>query len=203
MNAKLLGQKIARTFREDGLRAIFRQASLYLRKKRTTDDFDALYGTDTGGFEPLWKFQIHSPHARFGTHYKVTGEHELLDALNCLCEELSPFTFIDLGCGKGRTLLVASRLGFRRVIGVEFASELAAIARANLSRMKVANAFVLDCDAADFDFPDGPIVLYLYNPFSQEVMRKIVANLRQSRSQRIFVIYKNPAVAGVIFDSSG
>jgi SAM-dependent methyltransferase len=28
-------------------------------------------------------------------------------------------TFIDLGCGKGRALLIAARLPYRRVIGVE------------------------------------------------------------------------------------
>ena len=43
--------------------------------------------------------------------------HEILDSLPVAVDG---FTFIDLGSGKGRTLLMASEYPFRRIIGVEF-----------------------------------------------------------------------------------
>ncbi len=88
------------------------------------DSFDLRHGTDTGGIEPLWKFHIRSSNRSFGFCYQPTDEKELVDAVNFLSEDLRAFTFVDLGCGKGRALLVASNLGFEQVIGVEFAREL-------------------------------------------------------------------------------
>jgi len=38
--------------------------------------------------------------------------------------DLSKFTFIDLGAGKGRALLMASDYLFQKIIGVEFMPEL-------------------------------------------------------------------------------
>src|SRR5206468_4366794 len=113
------------------------------------DEFDLRHGTDTSGVEPLWKFRVASPNARFGFHYKATDEKELLDAITFLDEDPRAFTFVDLGCGKGRPLLIAARLGFARIIGVEFAPELVAVAAGNLATMRVSNATVVHADAAE------------------------------------------------------
>jgi SAM-dependent methyltransferase len=201
LDIQLLVVKIVQTLRQDGLRATFGKAFAYLRRSRAPDDFDVKHSTDTGGLEPLWKFQISSPNRRFGVRYQATDEQELVDAINFLHENPQAFTFIDLGCGKGRTLLVASNLGFKHVIGVEFARELAEIARMNLAKMRIANAVVEQADAADFHFPNSDIVVYLYNPFSQEVVRKVVSKLRECRSKKLYVIYKDPQCAR-LFDSS-
>lgn len=198
----LLAGKIARALRQDGVRATIRKVGAYLRRGRVADEFDMRYGVDTGGIEPLWKFTIRSPNALFGARYQPTGEQELADAVNFLSEDPRTLTFIDLGCGKGRTLLVASKLGFNQVIGVEFARELVQIARANLAKIGVVNAIVIHGDAADFHFPDSDFVLYFYNPFSREVMRGVIANLRESRAKRVFVMYSNPQCAEIL-DSSG
>ena len=202
MNLQLLGAKVIQTYRRDGLAATIRKAFVALGRVHRTDDFDRRHGTDTSNIELLWKFKIDSPNARFGARYQATDEQMLVDAVSFLPEPPQSFTFIDLGCGKGRTLLVASKLGFRLVIGVEFAHELANIARTNLAKMGFANAVVVDADAADFQFPQTNMVVYLYNPFSIEVMRKVLANLRQSGAKRLYVIYRAPECAD-LFDSSG
>jgi len=204
VNVKLLAQKIVRSVRDDGVRRSLIKAPQYLRRsRRDVDDFDARHGTDTGGFEHIWKFDIKSDNARFGTHYRATTERDLVDALMSLREDLSAFTFVDLGCGKGKTLMVAARLGFRRVIGVEFAPELAAIAQANLAKVGVANAMVVEGDAAAFRFPENPLVVYFYNPFSREVMARVMDNLRHVATRPLYVVYKNPTYADSILDASG
>src|SRR4029453_16895747 len=120
MNVKLLAQKIVRSIRAEGMQTSLRKAPRYLiRSRRDVDDFDARYGTDTGGFEHIWQFRIDSDNARFGTHYRATSERDLVQALTALPDDPRGLTFIDLGCGKGKTLIVAARLGFRAVIGVE------------------------------------------------------------------------------------
>jgi SAM-dependent methyltransferase len=166
------------------------------------DEFDRRNGTDTSGEESLWKFKIDSPSVRFGRKYQPSGEEELADAIRFLRVDPGGMTFIDLGCGKGRTLLVAAGLGFGRVVGVEFAPELATIARKNMEKMKITNGAVLQGDAGEFRFPDDDLVLYLYNPFSEEVMRRVVLNLRDCTAKKIFVIYKAPECMA-LFESGG
>lgn len=206
MDVGLLLTKTVRRVREVGLVATLRGAARHLKRDRDrtvdNDDFDRIHGTDTATFESLWKLKIHSPNARFGNSYQATDPQELLDAIQFINENPRTFTFIDIGCGKGRTLLVASKLGFKQVIGVEFARELAEIAKSNLAKMGIANAVVEHADAADFRFPNSDIVLYLYNPFSEEVLRRVVENLRDSHSKNLYVIYKMPICANV-FDSIG
>jgi SAM-dependent methyltransferase len=202
LNVQLLTAKLVRTFREDGMLEACRRAVAHLGRRRSVEDFDRMHGTDTGGLEPLWKLSIRSPNARFGERYEATHERELTAALDFLGEDLRSFVFIDLGCGKGRTLLVASSMGFERVIGVEFARELAEIAQRNLNRVQARNAMVLHADAADFEFPDGNVVLYLYNPFSEEIVQKVLGRLRASGPGKRYVVYKTPRCAHLL-DASG
>ncbi|MDE2402256.1 MAG: methyltransferase domain-containing protein [Burkholderiales bacterium] len=206
MNVQLLTSKLLRTLREDGVQTTCRRAMAHISRRRTAeepaDEFDRLHGTDTGGREPLWKLSIGSPNARFGERYEATTAEELTAALDFLSEDLRNFTFIDLGCGKGRTLLVASERGFKRVIGVEFARELADTAARNLERRQAVNAIVLHADAGDFDFPDDDLVLYMYNPFSEVVVHQMLSRLRASAAKKRYVIYKAPRCADVL-DASG
>ena len=94
MDIQLLATKIVQTFRRDGLQSTIRKAFVHFTRRPAKDDFDLRHGTDTAGIEPLWKFKIRSPNARFGVRYQTTGEHELLDALNFLQEDLRTFTFV-------------------------------------------------------------------------------------------------------------
>jgi SAM-dependent methyltransferase len=201
VNVRLLYRKTLQQIRQEGLRGVFYAASKYLHRS-AADDFDLRYGTDTSGLEPLWKLKVTSRNAVFGHSYDPTTEEELASAIRFLGEDPRAFTFVDLGCGKGRTLLVASKLGFKHVIGVEFARELVEIARTNLAKMGISNASVIHADATEFSFPEGELVIYLFNPFTEEVMRKVVANLRNSPAKKLYVIYTNPVCAAV-FDSSG
>lgn len=204
MDVTLLSAKIVQAFREEGFWAVLGKGVGSLKKSRghEPDDFDRKHGTDTGGIEPLWKFKIRSTNARFGTRYEATQELELEHAVAFLCEDLKAFTFIDLGCGKGRAIMIASRLSFGKLIGIEFVDELAEIARGNLAKLKIDNAVVLHEDAADFCFPDSNTVVYLYNPFSREVLKKVLSNMKKCFGKKLYVIYKTPQY-GDMFDSSG
>jgi hypothetical protein len=118
-----------------------------------------------------------------------------LDALNV---PLPLFTLVDLGSGRGRVLLMASERPFRRVLGVEFAAELHASALDNIrrfprGRMRCTNVSSIYADAASFVFPLDPLVIYLNNPFSEQVMTSVLRNLGSSyeyEPRPIMVVYQ-------------
>ena len=109
-------------------------------------------------------------------------------------------TFIDLGCGKGRALVLAAQFGFRRVIGVEFDPVLAEAARHNADAWARRSSSqgsieVVTGDARQFPFPPEPSLVFLFNPFGEAVTAPVVANLEQSlvdRPRDVHVLYLNP-----------
>lgn len=111
---------------------------------------------------------------------------------------LQDFTFIDLGSGKGRVLLMAADYPLKRIIGVEFMPKLHRTAQKNISgfasgRQRCRQIETLCMDARDFQFPDGPLVVYLFNPFSEATFAQVLENLRRSveRSPRpVYVAYR-------------
>ena len=201
-NLKMLLIRGVRAVRRDGAARTLRAAISYFRPPHEEDEFDLEYGTDTAGVVPLWRFQVDSPNARFGWRYETSNAVDLEKCLKCIPHDPRDFTFIDIGCGKGRMLIAAGKLGFHSLVGVEFVPELATIAKSNLARTATANAVVIKEDAADFCFPRNDFVLYMFNPFSKEVMQKVLENLRRARPGRGFIIYNNARCAHLL-DSSG
>jgi SAM-dependent methyltransferase len=112
-------------------------------------------------------------------------------------------TFIDLGCGKGKALFLAADMRFRRVIGVEFAPDLAATAEKNArayaaARPEAPRVEIVCTDAGDYELPPEPTVLFLYNPFDEHVMARVCATIDRSLAQQprsLFVVYLNPLQA--------
>lgn len=119
---------------------------------------------------------------------------------------LSDYTFIDLGSGKGRILFLAAERPFRSVVGVEVALELHQKAQENIARYRgrkrrCGNIASLHANAADYCFPDENLVIYLFNPFAPEVMRKVLDHLDQSFTRHprdIFLALAWPELAEVI-----
>lgn len=152
-------------------------------------DYDAVYGTDTGGKLPLDDLTIVSANREHGTGYQRTPPQRLIEVVRFLGISAADFTFIDLGCGKGATLMTASSLGFASIVGVEFAREFVDIARDNLAKVRARSVTVWHGDAADFQFPPGNLVVYLYNPFRLPVLKRVVDNLRKPRSGELYMVF--------------
>jgi SAM-dependent methyltransferase len=201
MNVKLLITKANRVIQKHGLYKSFVFATLYWRQRSLVDEFDRTHGTDTSGKIPLWEYSIDSPNAKFGGAYQGTDASVVEKAMTLVARDPKSLAFIDLGCGKGKALILAWKLGFRSVIGVEFAKELVDVARKNFQILGVKNSHIIAADAATYEFPNEDFVLYLFNPFSAEIMKTVVDNLRLVRTN-YFVVYCRPDAAA-IFDESG
>lgn len=127
--------------------------------------------------------------------------HEMLEALNTSAEiDFADFTFLDLGSGKGRTLLMASDYPFRRIVGVELLPALHEIAQENLAVYKSATqkCFALESICADgmnFPIPSGPVVIFLFNPFPAAALQAAAMNMVASvdaKPRPMYVVYHNP-----------
>jgi hypothetical protein len=111
---------------------------------------------------------------------------------------------IDFGCGKGGALLTMARYPFGRVDGVEIASNLVEIARANLRKLRVQNSEIYCCDAASFTQVDIYNYIYMYNPFAEAVVRQVLDNVTTSlwrRPRTVTLIYKNPTCGHSVLDA--
>jgi SAM-dependent methyltransferase len=99
------------------------------------------------------------------------------------------YSFIDIGAGMGRALLLASRMRFREVIGVELHRTLAEIAKKNIDKWELSGRarcpmkIVLQ-DATEFEFPRNPCVAYMFNPFGGTVLKAFVRNVESQFARR-------------------
>lgn len=135
-----------------------------------------------------------------GSLYQPTDPQVFHEMLSALPINYGQFTFVDIGSGKGRTLLMASDYPFARVLGIELFPELHEIAQENIRNYKSENqrAFTIESqciDARQFTFPPTPLVLYFFNPLPRSGLTAVIANLERSLREHprdVYVIYHNP-----------
>jgi SAM-dependent methyltransferase len=165
--------------------------------------FDRQYGVETGGIVRSRPEDVVGDNWALGGSYQAVDPAVFMQALNAVTIPHEQFTFIDFGSGKGRALLLASLLPFRRIVGVEYSKRLNQVARENVRRFPAVSRRcqlieVVDADAAEYVIPDDPLVLFLYHPFAEPVMTKVVKNVADSyrrNPRRILVIYMIPYLA--------
>jgi len=178
-----------------------------LRSRFGDVDYDWDYRVNTTSGAVAWHDRLlgvfHSP-------YQPTERdlfHEMMEALAQHTKiNFKDFTFVDLGSGKGRTLLMASDYPFRRILGVELIPSLNEIAQQNLAQYhnESQKCFALESictDATTFALPEGALVIFLFNPFPESGLRRALANLQKSldaHPRPIYVVYHNPQLETVL-----
>jgi len=188
-----------------------------LRQRFGDADYDWDFRVNTTSGAVGWRDRLLG---MFHSAYQPTEPvafHGMLDALqqtptiDHTTINFRDFTFIDLGSGKGRTLLMASDYPFRRIVGVELLPALHAIARENLRQYKSESqkCFAIEstcADATTFPLPEDPLVIYLFNPFPESGMRQVAANLEQTLRaypRPAYVLYHNPLLEHVLIEGGG
>jgi hypothetical protein len=173
--------------------------------------FDLQYGVDTSGYISGQNLISGHPHDHCNTAYYAMSPSRFAGAVNRWRQgagagTIEEYAFIDLGCGKGRALLMASALPFREAIGVELYPELARIARANVDRWAAGDHLacpttILCQEATEFLFPRGPCLLYLFHPFGAPVLERLLNSIAlqfRDRSDMLDIIYFNPEAGDLI-----
>ncbi len=204
--------RIGRSLRNHGvsytIRAAFRHA--HAAVSRLLDrHFDIAFGSDTRGvIENASLSDVASPNLARGIRYEPTRALPLQQVLRAARIPLDG-AFVDLGCGKGRALMVAVLSGFTHVTGVDYSPALCRIAEHNLETLRRRThrqftASIMHADAADYTFDARDTVVYLFNPFDAVVLAAVVAHLERSLAQHpraVWVVYHNP-VWRVVFEHS-
>jgi SAM-dependent methyltransferase len=170
---------------------------------------DLQYGTDTSGFvDPLALQRDASLVSQLRPYMgsQPTIIRRALDALG----DIAGYTFIDIGCGKGRPMIVASEYPFALALGYDISADL--VRTANANAVVMARRYpqrppirALHANVSDLQFPSGNVVVFMFNPFGPELMasllEKIEAGLASGALEHLFIVYDNP-VCGEVFDGS-
>jgi len=178
-----------------------------LRQRYGDADYDWDHRVNTTSAGVGWRDRLLGT---FHSAYQPTDPAAFREMLDTLASHshlnFCDFTLLDLGSGKGRTLLMASNYPFRRIIGVELLPAFDRIAQENLRNYKndAQQCFSIEsicADATTFPYPDEPLVVYLFNPFGESDLRRVASNLEQSvRANRrpVYVLYHNPLLEHVL-----
>lgn len=169
------------------------------------DGFDGRRGTDTSGMVMPWELRDRHNEPTDGNPYASLTSDRIRELIGAAPLVSGETVFVDLGSGKGRVLLVAQEFPFKRIVGVEWSSELTAIARSNISLASGSGTpddrfELLQMDAGAYEFPIAPLVLFLFNPFGEATMARVVASLTRTLAahpRAVFVIYANPLHAAL------
>jgi SAM-dependent methyltransferase len=140
-----------------------------------------------------------------GAPYQPTEPRLFVEMLSALPIDFSRFRFVDIGSGKGRTLLMASELNFRHVVGVELVPELHQVAVRNIAASGKMNIESICMDAREYPFPPDPLVVYLFNPLPAGALTRVIENLQRSLAEHpreVKIIYHNPLSEEVLANTT-
>jgi len=172
--------------------------------------FDVQHGIDTSGLVDAFALQRDPSLDGQLSPYMGSQPSIIRRALDAL-GDVAGYTFVDIGCGKGRPLIVASEYPFALVLGFDISADL--VQTANRNAAIIARRFparppirAVDANVADMTVPSGNVVVFMFNPFGPELMTTLLHKLEEALAsgviEHLFVVYDNP-VCGDVFDGSG
>jgi len=182
-------RSIAReSMRELGFWMTLRYLLIYWLSYKPVNDrsYDNRYGTDTSGIIPTRNLDIDDAYTRWQANLFLASPARITRyMIEQLIETPGDYTFVDYGSGKGRTTLVAAEYPFKKAIGVEISAELTAVARKNAAiraergDLQCDTGFVC-ADARTFELPSGNLLLHMYHPFGQDILREVLSHIRDT-----------------------
>ena len=138
-----------------------------------------------------------------GYRYEPTKKkyiREVLKKMNVSQDD----SIVDLGSGKGSALIEFARYPFKKIAGVEFSNILINICLNNFTVLNIKNVELYCINAAEFKQFDKYNYIYMYNPFPETVVKKVLSNLKaviEKSANPIYIIYKYPTCHKAILDS--
>jgi SAM-dependent methyltransferase len=156
------------------------------------------YGINTTGADELKKLKKKGIDISHATMYMPVSYQLLEETLDQINSDNKKH-FFDIGCGKGRAMCVAAHFGFNKISGVDFSKEFCDDAISNLlitkQKIPAINYSVIEADAAVTNIPDDVDCIFLFNPFDEEIMKKVLEHIKSSINNKprvLNIIYANP-----------
>jgi SAM-dependent methyltransferase len=170
--------------------------------------FDVTHGIETSGYIPSAECAGDSRMAVRISPYAGSQPSIVRTALASLPDP-SAYAFVDIGCGKGRPLVVASEFAYQRIVGVEWSPQIAALGRANAAAIAARHPErtpieIQVGDATAVQAPAACVVFYMYHAFNRELVAALVTNIEQqlqNQLQHAFFVYYDPVHSAVLDQS--
>jgi SAM-dependent methyltransferase len=144
------------------------------------------------------------------THYEAVPVADFRALMNEVPRDfVRTSTFVDVGAGMGRAVLLATEYPFKQIVGIELSRALSEIARENVAkahglRTQCRDVRLAPGDARKGRYPKGNLVVFLYNPFDAEALAATFERIASTRApaDETIAIYHTPVHADV-FDALG
>lgn len=167
--------------------------------------FDLKYGIRTNGSLPPWLIRSGLAADAHVTAYSGCQPSCARQAL-AVIPNPENFSFVDIGCGKGRALVIASELPFRRIVGVELAPGLVKTARQNARIIqrrypKRPAIAVIQGDATSVPLPDGDLVILFFHAFGAALVGRLLTHILATvagTDRTVFLLFENPVNGGMV-----
>lgn len=129
-------------------------------------------------------------------HYQGAGYLVLLRIFSEIMKETKEYSFVDIGCGKGRAVFVAEYSGYNKLYGIELDEELVKEAVNNKGlypfKRKESDINFIHANALEYTYKNEPTVYFLFNPFNENVLNKVVDRISNSSTSEAWFVYMNP-----------
>lgn len=156
------------------------------------------YGINTTGADELKSLENKGIDISHSTIY-MPASYDLLEEVFTKHHLKSFSHFLDIGCGKGRSLCVAAAFGVKKLSGIDLSKEFCEAARENLLLTKQRHPKIeyriYNNDAFYFEIEEDVDCIFLFNPFDDIIMSGVIENIEVSLEKvprNITVIYINP-----------
>jgi hypothetical protein len=163
--------------------------------------FDREHGIETAAEVQLEAMGVpRADTVRGNVVYRPLTEGVFRASIAAIGVDVSTFTFVDIGSGKGKVLFMAADLPFKRIIGIEYAVGLHEVAVRNVltyrsATQKCKAIEALHADALEYRLPDGPLVLFIFNALEKETMGRLLQKWDRDAAadpgRPLLVIYTN------------
>ena len=159
---------------------------------------EKMYGIQTTGADELHSLEDKGIDITHSTIY-MPASYDLLEEVFTKQNIQSFHHFVDIGCGKGRSMCVAAAFGAKKVTGIDLSKEFCEAAKKNLESTKQKHPYleykIYNNDAFYFDIDDDVDCIFLFNPFDDTIMSGVLENIEvslENNPRKITVIYVNP-----------
>ncbi len=175
------------------------------RELKAASAFDQAYGVSTAGYRPWRQLRTGSWSDPYVSAYEPSAP-SVVRAVMAQLKDPEAFTFVDLGCGMGRALIIASEFSFKGIVGVEKVQSLYSTACQNATIIKAnypdrRDIQVVLGEASSTPLPSGDLVLYLFHPFLKPVMKELIGMIvaaLKAEERRLMVVYLNPVLGAML-----
>ena len=165
------------------------------------------FGIDTSKPVELSQLTIAGGDIRHSSRYEAVNFY-ILEALLKRLREICDYpSFTDLGCGKGRAMVVAAHYGFTTIKGVDFAQEVCSIAEQHMrkisSRFPLIEYRVVCRNVLEYDIQPNESVFFMFNPFGNDTISKFLEKVNVSIEQHprtVYFLYVSPRHIETFFE---